>query len=77
MGNAFLRLACILVFIGLQAGFVGHLLTKLNAAERVLVLAGPVLLMTYLYTRDISWVIIGSGLLAAGFVCQIIKKRRP
>ena len=70
-------LACILVFIGLQAGFVGYLLTKLNAGERVLMLAGPVLLMTYLYTRDISWIIVGSGLLAVGFVCQIIKKRRP
>jgi len=68
-------LTCILVFIGLQAGFVGYLLTRLNAAERVLMLAGPVLLMTYLYTRDIPWIIVGPGLLGVSFLSQIVKKR--
>ncbi|UCG64997.1 MAG: TRAP transporter large permease subunit, partial [Deltaproteobacteria bacterium] len=69
-------LVCILVFIGLQAGFVGYLLTNLNLAERILMLAGSALLMTYLYTRDISWIIVGPGLLAVGLLCQVVKKRR-
>lgn len=68
---------CILVFIGLQAGFVGYLLTTLNPAERVLVLAGSCMLMPYLYTKDIVWLAAGTGLLAVGVFCQIVKKRRP
>jgi len=69
-------LVCILVFIGLQAGFVGYLLTKLNPAERILVLAGPVLLMLYLFTKNILWLTVGAGLLAVGLLCQVVKKRR-
>jgi TRAP transporter 4TM/12TM fusion protein len=68
-------LACILVFIGLQAGFVGFLLTRLNATERVIVLAGSVLLMAYLYTKNLWLVIGGAGLLALSFLIQIVKKR--
>ena len=68
-------LVCILVFVGLQAGFVGFLLTRLNAAERVLVLAGSVLLMAYLYTKNLWLVTGGAGLLALSFLIQIVKKR--
>ena len=57
---------------------MGYLLTTLNPAERrVLVLAGSVLLMPYLYTKDIVWLAAGTGLLAVGVLCQIVKKRRP
>ena len=69
-------LACIFVFIGLQAGFVGFLLTRLNAAERVIVLAGSVLLMAYLYTKNLWLVAGGAGLLALSFLIQIVKKRK-
>ena len=68
---------CILVFIGLQAGFVGYLLTNLTMVERILVLAGSVFLMPYLYTKNVLWLAAGTGLLAVGVLCQIVKKRRP
>ena len=69
-------LVCILVFIGLQAGFVGYLLTNLNPAERLLVLIGSCLLMLYIYTKNILWLTVGTGLLAVGLLCQVVKKRR-
>ena len=67
---------CILVFIGLQASFVGYFLTALNPAERILMLAGSCMLMPHLYTKNIVWLAAGTGLLAVGLVCQIVKKKR-
>jgi TRAP-type uncharacterized transport system fused permease subunit len=67
---------CILVFIGLQAGFVGYFLTHCNPAERMFMFAGPLFFMTYLYTKNIVWLAAGAGLLAVGFLCQLVKKTR-
>jgi len=68
-------LVCVLVFIGLQACFVGYLFTKMNPVERVLALAGSSLLMCYLYTRDFQWLALGTGLFAVGLFFQVRKKR--
>lgn len=69
-------LACILVLIGLQAGIVGYFLTKLNPMERLIVVAGSLILMTYVYANDILWLAIGAGLLGVMFLKQLARKRR-
>ena len=69
-------LACILVFIGLQAGLVGYLMTRLRVIERILMITGGLILMTYLYGKNVVWFVVGVGLLGACFFHESIRKRR-
>ncbi|MBW1738156.1 MAG: TRAP transporter fused permease subunit [Deltaproteobacteria bacterium] len=68
-------LVCTFVLVGLQAGFVGYLLTNLKRIERICLFVGSLLLMGYLYTSNILWLIVGAGLLASDFIFQVLKKR--
>ena len=69
-------IVCILVFIGLQAAFVGFFLSDLSLVERGLFFAGPLLLMYYIYTTRVPWLAAGAGLLVLGFVYQVMKKKK-
>ncbi|MCJ7593988.1 MAG: TRAP transporter large permease subunit, partial [Desulfobacterales bacterium] len=69
-------LACILVFIGLQAGLVGYLITRLRVIERILLITGSLILMSYLYGKNVVWFVVGIGLLGACFFYESIRKRR-
>ena len=69
-------LACALIFVGLQAAFVGYLLSDLNLLERVVFFAASGLLLCHIYTTKMSWLAGGVVLLALGFVYQTIKRKR-
>ena len=67
---------CALIFIGLQAGFVGYLLSHLSLLERVLFFASAGLLLCQIYTTKMSWLAGGVVLFALGFAYQVMKKKR-
>jgi TRAP-type uncharacterized transport system fused permease subunit len=69
-------IVCALIFIGLQAGFVGYLLSHSTLLERILYFASAGLLLCHLYTTKMSWAAGGAVLLAIGFVYQLIKKKK-
>jgi len=69
-------LACVLVFIALQAAFVGYLLCDLNPEERVAFFVTAGLLMSYIYTAKMSFLAAGVGLLLLGLANQVMKKRK-
>jgi TRAP transporter 4TM/12TM fusion protein len=69
-------LSCILVFVSLQAGIVGYLMTRLQPTERILMIAAALILMTYLYGKEVLWFVAGIGLFGACFFYESIRKRR-
>jgi len=66
--------ACVLVFMCLQAGFVGYSFSQLGATERLSSFSGAALLMYYIYTKNMLWFLIGLVLIAVSFVYQLMKK---
>lgn len=68
---------CILVFIALQAGFVGHMLARLHVLERVFVFITALVLMAYINTKSILWLAVGIGMFVISFGIQIGKRRKP
>jgi TRAP-type uncharacterized transport system fused permease subunit len=63
------------VFIGLQAGFVGYLLARLNVFERILMFIAALVLMAHINTKSMLWLVVGMGMIAVSFGIQIGKRR--
>jgi len=68
-------IVCIFVFIGLQAGFVGYLLARLNVFERIFIFTATLVLMAHINTKSILWLAVGMGMIAISFGIQIGKRR--
>lgn len=66
---------CIVVFMGLQAGFVGYLLTRMNWIERITAIIGPLFFMSYLYNNNILWFASAVVLMGVTIAWQIFKRR--
>lgn len=66
---------CILIFLWLQAGFVGYFMARLNILERILAIGGPFLLICYLHTHSMTW--LGTGLVLVLLMTgwQIMKRQ--
>jgi TRAP transporter 4TM/12TM fusion protein len=67
---------CAVVFMELQAGFVGYLLTRMQWFERITAIIGPLCFMFYLYNKNILWIASAVVLMGATITWQIIKRRR-
>ena len=67
---------CAVVFMELQAGFVGYLLTRMQWFERITAIIGPLCFMFYLYNKNILWFTPAVVLMGATITWQIIKRRR-
>ena len=68
-------LACVGTLIVLQAGFVGYLMTELNAMERVLFILCGIGLLGYLYTRSLTVLAVTMVLIILKSILQVIKSR--
>ena len=68
-------IVCILVFIALQAGFVGYMLARLNIFERILAFTAALVLMTFINTKSIFFLTAGIGMFVISFGIQIGKRR--
>ncbi len=68
-------IGCATVFLGLQAGFVGYLLTRMGPAERIVFITGPLCFMVYLYNKNLLWFALAALLTGAGFIWQVAKRR--
>lgn len=68
---------CILVFIVLQAGFVGYMFARLNIFERILAFTAALVLMAYINTKSILLLAVGIAMFAISFGIQIGKRHTP
>jgi len=68
---------CILVFIALQAGFVGYMFARLDVFERIIAFTAALVLMAYINTKSVLLLAVGVGILVISFGIQIGKRRRP
>jgi TRAP-type uncharacterized transport system fused permease subunit len=67
---------CILVFIALQAGFVGHMLTRLHVFERIFIFCAALMLMAYINTKSTLWMAVGICMFLISFGIQIGKRHK-
>jgi TRAP transporter 4TM/12TM fusion protein len=68
-------IVCILVFIALQAGFVGYMFARLNVFERILGFTATLVLMAYINTKSILLLAVGLAMFVIGFGIQIGRRR--
>jgi len=64
-------IACPIIFMGLQAAFVGYFLKELNPVERLFVLVSSLLLLVYAYTQSFVWLILGLAGIALFMIWQL------
>ncbi len=69
-------IACPLIFLGLQASFVGYFTKRLNSVERTIILLSPIALMLHIYTANFVWFAVGLAILVVFILWQIRITRR-
>ncbi len=69
-------IACPLIFLGLQASFVGYFTKRLNPIERTIILLSPIALMLHIYTVNFVWFAVGLAILVVFLLWQIRIMRR-
>ena len=73
--SIFQLFGCLIVFLGLQAGFVGYMLARMGWIERIMSIAGPLCFMSNLYNNNLLWLASAVILMGATVIWQIAKRR--